>query len=60
MSKKQILRNLLLIGAIAVCLMVGTPMTPDKIEELLSQVNTPRVAHVLKKTDKDKAPDPPF
>jgi hypothetical protein len=59
-STKQTLRNLLLIGAIAVCLMVGTPMTPEKIEELLSQVNQPRIAHVLKKSDKDKAPDPPF
>jgi len=46
-SIMQKLRKILLLGALWFAL-VGAPMSPKEIEELLRQVNVPRVAHTLR------------
>ena len=54
MSIKQKFRNLLLVGTIALGLFIGIPMRPEQIEDLLHQVNQPKIAHVLRKqTDEE-------
>lgn len=58
MSVKRKIRELLFIASLAVALLGGAPMRPDEIEELLSQMNQPKVAHTLaeKNDDGDKPP----
>ena len=48
MSIKEKFRRILLIGAIGLALHTGTPMRPDEIEELMHQMNQPKVAHTLR------------
>jgi len=50
---KYTAKRLFLIFAIALGLMMGAPMRPDEIEELLHQMNQPKVAHTLRKEDVD-------
>ena len=59
MSFSQTFRKLLLIGAIGLGLLTGSPMRPDEIEELLHQLNQPKVAHTLREenVDREKLPD---
>jgi hypothetical protein len=47
-SLKQKFRNLLTVCAIALALFLGAPMRPDQIEDLLRQINQPKIAHVLR------------
>jgi hypothetical protein len=46
-SIKEKFRRILLVGAIGLALLMGTPMRPDEIEELMHQMNQPKVAHTL-------------
>ena len=47
MSIKEKFRKILLIGSIGLALLTATPMRPEEIEELLHQMNQPKVAHTL-------------
>jgi len=57
MSLRQKFRNVLLVGMIALALMVGAPVRPDLIEELLASINRPKIAHVLRQEKEDAEPD---
>jgi hypothetical protein len=46
-SIREKFRRILLVGAIGLALLMGTPMRPDEIEELIHQMNQPKVAHTL-------------
>jgi len=39
---------MLLIGAIGLALLTGAPMRPEEIEDLMHQMNQPKVAHALR------------
>jgi len=58
MSVKRKILKLLFIGSLAIALLGGAPMRPDDIEELLCQMNQPKVAHTLReeKDHGDKLP----
>jgi hypothetical protein len=58
MSVKRKIMKLLFIGFLAIALLGGAPMRPDEIEELLCQMNQPKVAHTLRegKEHGDKPP----
>ena len=47
MSIKEKIRSILLVAAIGLALLTGVPMRPDEIEELMHQMNQPKLAHVL-------------
>jgi hypothetical protein len=47
MSTKEKFRRILLFGAIGLALLTGTPMRPEEIEDLMHQMNQPKVAHTL-------------
>lgn len=53
MSIKQALRSLLFTGAVGVGLALGAPLNPNQIEELLHQLNQPKVAHVIRQQNED-------
>jgi hypothetical protein len=55
-SIKNKLRKVCLFGALWFAL-VGAPMSPQEIEELLRQVNVPKVAHTLREQSDNS--DPP-
>ena len=57
MSIKERFRRILLIGAIGMGLSIGAPMRPDEIEELMHQMNQPKVAHSLP-NESDNGDDP--
>jgi hypothetical protein len=57
MSIKKKFRKILLIGAIGLALLTATPMRPEEIEELMHQMNQPKVAHTL--PDESDQGDPP-
>ena len=57
MSIKEKLRRMLLVGAIGLALLTGTPMRPEEIEELMHQMNQPKVAHTLP-DESDRGDDP--
>lgn len=42
--------------------LIGVPMRPDEIEELMHQMNQPKMAHVLpsEEDDGDDPPTPPM
>jgi hypothetical protein len=44
---KKRLRVLAVCLALEMGLVVGVPMRPDEIQELMQQLNVPKVAHVL-------------
>jgi hypothetical protein len=48
MSFRYALRKLLVVSFIALGLFVGAPIDPAKIEELLSLMAQPKVAHTLR------------
>jgi hypothetical protein len=56
-SLRQRLRVLFVCVLLQVGVVVGVPMRPDEIEELLRQTNQPTLAHVLP-TDADEGDDP--
>lgn len=45
---KQKFLKLVMIWAIGLALLAGAPMRPDQIEDLLNQINQPKVAHALR------------
>ena len=57
MSIKEKFRRILLIGAIGLALLTGTPMRPDEIEEMMHQMNQPKLAHTLR-DESDHGDDP--
>lgn|GEM_PF-2106956 len=50
-SVKDKLRKILLIGALAAGSLIGMPMPPEEIEELLCQMNQVRTEIVIKGKD---------
>lgn len=51
MSLKQRLRVLLACAALEFGVLIGAPMRPDQIQELMRQMNQPTFAHVLRSED---------
>jgi hypothetical protein len=52
------LRVLLLCLALEVGVVAGVPMRPDEIQELMHQMNQPKLVHVLP-SESDEGDDPP-
>jgi hypothetical protein len=50
-SLKQRLRVLLTCAALEFGVLIGAPMRPDEIRELMHQMNQPKLAHVLRNED---------
>jgi hypothetical protein len=46
-SIKHRLRKVLLCMALGLASLAGAPMRPEEIEELMYQMNQPRIAHAL-------------
>jgi hypothetical protein len=57
MSWKKRVRVLFACLMLEASVLIGVPMRPDEIEELMHQMNQPKLAHVLKQEDEDA--DPP-
>jgi hypothetical protein len=57
MSTKDKFRQILLGMALGAGLLMGVPMRPDEIQELLAQTNQPRMVHVLRE-ESDQGDDP--
>jgi hypothetical protein len=57
-SIKKKLQKALLLGVLWFALF-GAPMSPKEIEELLRQVNVPKVAHTLREQSDSGAPPEP-
>ena len=51
------LRVLLMCLALEMGVLAGVPMRPDEIQELMNQMNQPKMAHVLP-SDTDDGDDP--
>ena len=47
MSLKERLRAVVVCAILQIGVMAGVPMRPDEIEELMHQINQPKMAHVL-------------
>ena len=58
MSPKQRLRVLLACAALEFGVLIGAPMRPDQIQELMHQMNQPTLARILRSED-DAGDDPP-
>jgi len=58
MSIASRLRVLVLCTALEMGVISGVPMRPGEIQELMNQMNQPKVAHVLP-TENDSGSDPP-
>jgi hypothetical protein len=56
-SWKKKLRTVLACMMLEAGVLIGVPMRPDQIEELMHQMNQPKLAHVLK--EEGDAGDPP-
>jgi len=56
-SWKERLRVLLACMSLEVGVLLGVPMRPDQIKELMHQMNQPTLAHVLRR--EDDGGDPP-
>jgi hypothetical protein len=52
-SLKKRLRVVVVCAVLQLGVMVGVPMRPDEVEELMQQMNQPKVAHVLPTEDED-------
>ncbi len=52
------LRVLLVCLALEMAVLAGVPMRPDEIQELMNQMNQPKVAHVLP-SENDEGDVPP-
>lgn len=48
MSFRKMFRKILLLTALQAALMGGAPMRPDEIEELLMQINQPKLEQLLR------------
>jgi hypothetical protein len=57
-STKQKIRNVVLSISLAIAVIAGAPMRPEEIEELLLQMNQPKIAHTLPETSDDGAGEP--
>jgi hypothetical protein len=57
MSWKKRLRVLFVCLALEAGTLFGVPMRPDEIENLMHQMNQPKLAHLLK--EEDDSGDPP-
>ena len=53
MSLKKRLRVVVVCAVLQLGVMVGVPMRPDEVEELMQQMNQPKMAHVLPTEDED-------
>jgi hypothetical protein len=53
------LRTLLVCAMLEYAAMMGAPMRPDEIEELMRQMNQPKLAHVLRDEDDNGDGIPP-
>ena len=53
MSLRERLRIVLACAALQIGVLVGVPMRPDQIKELMHQMNQPALAHVLPGKDDD-------
>jgi hypothetical protein len=60
-SWKKKLRTVLACMMLEAGVLIGVPMRPDQIEELMHQMNQPKLAHVLKEEGEsgDDPPEPP-
>ena len=58
MSLKNRLRVVVVCAILQLGVMVGAPMRPDEVEELMHQMNQPTMAHVLPSED-EEGDDPP-
>ena len=54
MSVKEKIRKALLIGTIGLGLLTGWPMRPEEIENLMQQMNRPKMAHVLREESEER------
>lgn len=61
MFLKKKLRVLLACAALEMGVVMGVPMRPEQIQQLMHQMNQPTLAHVLRREDEagDDSPDPP-
>jgi hypothetical protein len=58
MSLASRLRVLFLCATLELGVLIGVPMRPDQIQELMHQMNQPTVAHTLP-ADEEGGDDPP-
>lgn len=56
MSLKHKLRKPLLITTLGIGSLIGVPMTPQEIEELLAQLSQPKIQVVIKEEADDEVP----
>lgn len=59
MSLKRRLRTLLACAALEMGVLMGVPMRPEQIRELMHQMNQPTMAHVLPSEEEAGDGDPP-
>jgi hypothetical protein len=52
------LRTLLVCSMLEYAALMGSPMRPEEIEELMRQMNQPKLAHVLRDDDERGDGDP--
>ncbi len=52
------LRTLLVCSMLEYAALMGSPMRPEEIEELMRQMNQPKLAHVLRDEDDSGDGDP--
>jgi len=56
MSMKHKLRKLLLITTLGIGSLIGVPMSPQEIEELLAQLSQPKIQVVVKEEADNEVP----
>ena len=59
MSLWKRLRVVVVCAVLQFGVVAGVPMRPDEVEELMQQINQPKMAHVLPAQDQD-GDDPPL
>jgi hypothetical protein len=57
-SFKKTLRTLFVCAVLEMGVLAGSPMRAKEIEELMHQMNEPKLAHILP-TENDEGDDPP-
>jgi hypothetical protein len=58
-SLKKRLRTLLACAGLEIGVLMGVPMRPEQIKELMHQMNQPTLAHVLPSEEEAGDGDPP-
>ena len=53
------LRVLVVCMALEIGVLSGVPMRPDEIQELMNQMNQPKLAHALPSENEEGGEDPP-